>query len=159
MRLVRFLEGFPVLWFPNVRKKFMAVLPTHRVVLASESSSLCTLFPHKLKSLLWEDIYVGLICLLHLFHHWPQQQAEMFFTRWSQSCCVHGFPQLWDALSVSKWGHHPLLLWSEEESLEQLSSPAQVLQCLHKLWGAGESVLYSASISSPQDLVPLPDLL
>lgn len=42
MRLVRFLEGFPVLWLPNVSKKFIAVLPTPRVVLASESSSLGT---------------------------------------------------------------------------------------------------------------------
>lgn len=42
------------------------------------------------------------ICLLHLFHHWLQQQAEMFLTGWSESCCLHGFPQHSDALSVSK---------------------------------------------------------
>lgn len=42
MRLVGFLEGFPVLWFPNVSNKFTAALPTSRIVLASEGSSLCT---------------------------------------------------------------------------------------------------------------------
>jgi len=36
------------------------------------------LCPSPLKSILWEEMYVGLSCV-RLFHSWPCRQAEIFF--------------------------------------------------------------------------------
>lgn len=70
--------------------------------------------PSQLKSILWEEMYMGLTCV-RLFHPWPWQQAEIFFIGQSASRCLHGLPQPCDALQISKWAHHPLaaLEWGE----------------------------------------------